>query len=253
MSKLPLIRRRDDAHGESVRDSATGGRQRLCAGSAAGAGRPTLETVAALAGVSMRGADEGPRALADAVPIVVNGRSARRSAVPYVDVANVEAARLAVRHLVDSGRRRIATIAGSPGAPGAADRLAGYRAEMRAARLRPIVAVGEFTYDSGGAAMRRLLTGHPRLDAVFAASDLMAHAAMRVLRLAGRRVPADVAVVGFDDTGPARYAEPPLTTVRLPIRDIGRTMARQVVRLADGEPVEPSLLLGTELVARQSG
>ena len=202
--------------------------------------------------VSMRGAEELPRALAGAVPVVVNGRSARRSAVPYVDVANVDAARSAVRHLVASGRRRIATIAGPPAVPGAVDRLAGYRAELRRAGLRPIETTGESTYDSGDAAMRRLLADHPRLDAVFAASELMAHTALPVLRRSGRRVPADVAVVGFDDTGPARYAEPPLTTVRLPIGDIGRTMARQVMRLAGGEPVEPSLLLGTELVPRES-
>lgn len=203
--------------------------------------------------VSMHGAEELPCTLAGlGVPVVVNGRPLGRSRVPYVDVANVDAARLAVRRLLESGRRRIATIAGPQTAPGAIDRLTGYRLEMRHSRRPLIEAFGDFTYESAGAAMRRLLDEHPRLDAVFAASDLMAHAAMRVLRLAGRRVPADVAVIGFDDTEPARYAEPPLTTVRLPIRDIGRTMARQVVRLAGGEPVEQSVLLGTELVARES-
>jgi DNA-binding LacI/PurR family transcriptional regulator len=203
--------------------------------------------------VSMHGAEGLPHTLAElGVPVVVNGRPLGRSSVPYVDVANVDAARLAVRRLVESGRRRIATIAGPQTVPGAIDRLTGYRAEMRDSRRRPVVAVADFTYESASSAMLRLLAEHPRLDAVFVASDLMAHAAMRVLRRSGRRMPADVAVIGFDDTEPARYAEPPLTTVRLPIHDIGRTMARQVVRLAGGEPVERSVLLSTEFVARES-
>jgi DNA-binding LacI/PurR family transcriptional regulator len=203
--------------------------------------------------VSMDGAEELPRTLADlGVPVVVNGRPSGPSPVPYVDVANVDAARLAVRRLIDSGRRRIATIAGPQTVPGAIDRLTGYREEMSGSRRRPVVAVGDFTYDSAGSAMRRLLTDHPQLDAVFVASDVMAHAAMRVLQRSGRRVPTDVAVIGFDDTEPARYAEPPLTTVRLPIHDIGRTMARQVVRQAGGEPVERSVLLSTEIIARES-
>ena len=203
--------------------------------------------------VSIHGADELPQTLADKnLPVVVNGRPMGRSTVPYVDVANADGARLAVRRLVGSGRRRIATIAGPQDAPGAVDRLAGYRAELRDSRRRPIVAVGNCTRESGSSAMRRLLAKHPRLDAVFVASDLMAHGAVRVLRMSGRRVPDDVAVIGFDDTEVARYTDPPLTTVHLPIQDIGRTMARQVLRIARGEPVEPSIVLGTEFVVRES-
>jgi DNA-binding LacI/PurR family transcriptional regulator len=203
--------------------------------------------------VSIHGADELPQTLAGKnLPVVVNGRPMGRSTVPYVDVANADGARLAVRRLVDSGRRRIATIAGPQDAPGAVDRLAGYRAELRDSRRRPIVAVGNCTQESGSSAMRRLLAEHPRLDAVFVASDLMAHGAVRVLRMSGRRVPDDVAVIGFDDTEVARYTDPPLTTVHLPIQDIGRTMARQVLRIARGEPVEPSIVLGTEFVVRES-
>jgi DNA-binding LacI/PurR family transcriptional regulator len=203
--------------------------------------------------VSLQGTDELPQRLADrGVPVVVNGRPMGRSAVPYVDVANADGARQAVRRLVDSGRQRIATIAGPSDAPGAIDRLAGYRAELRDAHRRPIVAHGNCTRESGRSAMQRLLGEHPRLDAVFVASDLMAQGAVRALRLSGRRVPDDVAVIGFDDTEVARYTDPPLSTVRLPIPDIGRTMARQVLRLADGNAVEPGVVLGTEVVVRES-
>jgi DNA-binding LacI/PurR family transcriptional regulator len=80
----------------------------------------------------------------------------------------------------------------------------------------------------------------------------MAHGAMRTLRNAGRRIPDDVAVVGFDDIELARYTEPPLTTVRQPIVDLGRELARQLLRLAGGEEIEPSVVLPTDLVLRET-
>jgi DNA-binding LacI/PurR family transcriptional regulator len=100
--------------------------------------------------------------------------------------------------------------------------------------------------------MRELLTNAPDLDAVFAASDLMADGALRALRQAGRRVPDDVAVIGFDDNAVAAYADPPLTTVRQPILEIGRSLARQLLRLLDGEDVPNAYMLPTELIIRES-
>ena len=158
-----------------------------------------------------------------------------------------------MRHLIDAGRQRIATIAGPPDMVAGVDRLAGYRTAIRASGRHPLVAVGDFTRESGGAAMLQLLTDDPGLDAVFVASDLMADGALRALRAQGRRVPDNVAVVGFDDVQLAQYTDPPLTTVHQPTFDIGRTLARQVLRLADGEQVEPALILPTGLVFRQSG
>ncbi len=202
---------------------------------------------------SMHGADPLPGTLARVgIPVVVNGRPMGRSSVPYVDVANEGGARLAVRHLLEAGRRRIATIAGPQDMIGGIDRLNGYRAELKDSDRRSIVAVGDFTRDSGTAAMRQLLADDPTLDAVFVASDLMADGAIRALRQAGRRVPDDVAVIGFDDSEIARYTEPPLTTIRQPVVDIGRTMARQLLRLATGETIEPAVVLATELVIRDS-
>ncbi len=80
----------------------------------------------------------------------------------------------------------------------------------------------------------------------------MAHAALRTLREAGRRVPDDVAVVGFDDIETAAYTEPPLTTVRQPIVELGRRMTRQLLRLAAGETIEQAVMLPTELIRRAS-
>ncbi len=202
---------------------------------------------------SMHGADPLPERLSRAgVPVVCNGRLLTQSQVPYVDVDNEDAARVAVRHLLDTGRRRVATIAGPQDMSAGIDRLKGYRSAMQDASRRSIVAVGDFTRQSGALAMSQLLADDPQLDAVFAASDAMADGALRALRQNGRRVPDDVAVVGFDDMEFARDTEPPLTTVRQPITDIGRTVARQVLRMAAGEEIEPVLLLPTELIKRES-
>jgi DNA-binding LacI/PurR family transcriptional regulator len=102
-------------------------------------------------------------------------------------------------------------------------------------------------------AMDRLLErpGDP-VDAVFAASDLMAAGALRALRVAGRRVPEDVAVVGFEDSAVARYAQPPLTTVRQPIEEMGRQATRLLLAQVAGEAGGMHLVLDTELVVRAS-
>jgi DNA-binding LacI/PurR family transcriptional regulator len=179
--------------------------------------------------------------------------AATQATVPYVDVDHFGGVAAAVRHLVDIGRRRIATIAGPQDMVAGVDRLAGYRAGVHEASRRTHIAVGDFTRESGARAMRHLLAGDPQLDAVFVASDLMAHGALQALKDAGRRVPQDVAVIGFDDIEISRYSEPPLTTVRQPIVDMGRTMAKQILGLVHGDDdVPPAVVLPTELVVRQS-
>ncbi|MFG1653737.1 LacI family DNA-binding transcriptional regulator [Micromonospora sp. NPDC049275] len=202
---------------------------------------------------SLHGADPLPGTLARlGIPVVVSGRPLGDVPVPYVDVDHVGGVTAAVRHLIDGGRRRIATIAGPQDMVAGIERLIGYRETMDAAGLPELIAVGDFTRESGAAAMDRLLTDHPDLDGVFAASDLMAHAALRTLRAAGRRVPEDVAVIGFDDIETAAYTEPPLTTVRQPIVELGRRMTQQLLRLAAGETIEPAVMLPTELIRRAS-
>ncbi|WP_422737107.1 LacI family DNA-binding transcriptional regulator [Micromonospora sp. WMMD729] len=202
---------------------------------------------------SLHGADPLPGTLARlGIPVVVSGRPLGDVPVPYVDVDHVGGVTAAVRHMIDSGRRRIATIAGPQDMVAGIERLNGYREAVSTAGLPELVAVGDFTRESGAAAMQQLLADHPDLDGVFAASDLMAHAALRALHAAGRRVPEDVAVVGFDDIETAAYTEPPLTTVRQPIVELGRRMTRQLLRLAAGEAIEPAVMLDTELIIRTS-
>ncbi len=202
---------------------------------------------------SLHGADPLPAALTRiGIPVVCNERSLGPTSPPYVGVDNVGGAEAAVRHLLDAGRNRIATIAGPQDMIGGIDRLTGYRNALRDSARRSIVAVGDFTLDSGYTAMRQLLDDDPRLDAVFVASDLMADGALQALRQAGRHVPDDIAVIGFDDIARAQYTDPPLTTVRQPIIEIGRQMARQLLRLVAGEDIEHRMTLPTELIVRQS-
>ncbi|MEU4233016.1 LacI family DNA-binding transcriptional regulator [Nonomuraea sp. NPDC026600] len=202
--------------------------------------------------ISMHGADPLPTALSRLrVPVVSYGRPAVPIDIPYVDNDNVGGAESAVRHLVESGRRRIATIAGPQDMIGGQDRLTGYRNILRDSDRRSIVAVGDFTRESGAVAMRQLLGDDPGLDAVFVANDLMAVGALQSLRLAGRRVPDDVAVVGFDDIEAAKYTEPPLTTVRHPVADQAAAMVQLLLGLFTGGSAEP-IILPTELVVRES-
>jgi DNA-binding LacI/PurR family transcriptional regulator len=193
------------------------------------------------------------------LPTVLGGRlpsMLRPSARPayFVDVDNVGGARQAVEHLLAGGRRRIATIAGPQDMGVGVARLTGYREAVRASgTAEELVAYGDFSEESGAAAMRQLLRRSPDLDAVFVASDLMACGALRALREAGRRVPDDVAVVGFEDAAVALRADPPLTTIHQPVDEMGRQMVRLLMSRIRGEPSEPPyVLLDTHLVRRRS-
>ncbi|MEU4685606.1 LacI family DNA-binding transcriptional regulator [Streptomyces xinghaiensis] len=187
-----------------------------------------------------------------AVPVVFGGRPV--GAVPrwYVDVDNTGGAREAAEYLVSLGRTRVAALCGRMDTEAGRARYRGYRDAMLAAGLDPFPPrEGDFTESSGAAAMAALLAEHPDVDAVFAANDNMGVGALRTLRGAGRRVPGDVAVVGFDDLAPARASDPPLTTVHQPIQALGREMARMVAALVNGQAPTP-LILPTRLVLRAS-
>lgn len=207
--------------------------------------------------VSLHGADPLPSdLLARGIPVVIGGRPASGIAASYVDVDNREGATTAVRHLVSLGRRRIATIAGPQDMPAGADRLEGYRAALAESGLAldpRLEAHADFTYEGGAAAMRRVLQAVPDVDAVFAASDLMAAGALSVLRSAGRRVPEDVAVVGFDDSPLAVTTDPPLTSVRQPVEEMGGDLVRLLADAIDRDiRTVRHVLLSTELVPRAS-
>jgi len=206
--------------------------------------------------VSLHGSDPLPEDLQErGIPVVVGGRPPG-TGISYVDVDNRGGAQSAVRHLLDLGRSRVATIAGPQDMPPGADRLAGYQETLSGAG-HPIeghlIEVGDFTLEGGRTAMERLLERAPDIDAVFAASDLMAVGALGALRAAGRRVPEEVAMVGFDDSPLASSSVPPLSSVRQPTEEMGREMTRLLLhdmRHSDDQPRR--VILDTKLVVRGS-
>jgi DNA-binding LacI/PurR family transcriptional regulator len=191
------------------------------------------------------------------VPAVQGGRQLDPGGVYHaVDVDNQAGAHLAVGHLLTRGRRRIAAITGPMDMVAAVHRLAGYRDALLTAGLtasESLIAHGDFGEASGEQAVRKLLTRRPDLDAVFAASDLMAIGALRGLAAAGRRVPRDVAVVGFGDSAAARLTQPRLTSVHQPVELMGQEMARMLGQLVRGEtPAQPILVLTPRLTVRDT-
>lgn len=198
-----------------------------------------------------------PRVLRhSAVPVVYLGRpvDSEPDVHSYVDVDNYGGARLATAELVAAGRRVIGTIAGPPDMGVAVDRVAGWRDVLTEEGLPvPPVAYGDFTADGGANAMARLLAAQPDLDGVFVASDLMATGALKVLGASGRRVPADVSVVGYDDSILAPTANPPLTSVRQPLEEMGRLMVEVLLQLLADPAAGPiQRILPAQLTRRES-
>ncbi len=190
----------------------------------------------------------------DEFPVVLLG-TVPDADVPSVDVDNSAGARQAVEHLLALGHRRIACITNAPLVHTAAlARLDGYRAALAGAGVEPReerVAAADFDAPSGHAAMTRLLE-QGDCTAVFAASDVVALGAMGALRAAGRRVPEDVSIVGFDDIPLAAYFDPPLTTVHLPAQELGHAVGTALTRLIAGRDVPNRTLLATTLTVRAS-
>jgi len=189
------------------------------------------------------------------IPIVACGRVlGHEQHISSVAADDRGGARAAVEHLIAAGRRRIATITGPQDTSGGVDRLQGYVEVLTAHGLTvdpSLVVHGDWSRESGSAAMRTLLHQAPDLDAVFAASDAMGAGSLPVLRAAGRVVPDDVRVVGFDDSGLAATLDPPLTTVRQPLDRISEEMVRLLLDVIAGRtPV--SVTVPTTVVVRGS-
>lgn len=150
--------------------------------------------------------------------------------VPYIGLENAEGARAAVAHLHETGRRTIAALHGQAGNACAEARREGYSRAIREFGLPDISATGKFRREDGYRLTQQLLATHPDIDAVFVGCDLMATGAMQALADAGRRIPADVAVVGFDDSVIAECATPPMSSVHQPVEAMAAAATRAMVR-----------------------
>jgi DNA-binding LacI/PurR family transcriptional regulator len=189
-----------------------------------------------------------------AIPVVISARPAQRIPTSFVDIEQGVGAQLAAEHLHARGCRRLATITGPLDMPAAQDRLTGFRGTLASHGIDDVPYVeGDFTRAGGEEAGRDLLSRHPDIDGLFVANDLMAEGVLQALQDLGRRVPDDVAVVGFDDSSAALACRPQLTTIRQPVEE----MAAEMVRLLLAHIREPgrlprSVIFQPTLVVRQS-
>lgn len=176
--------------------------------------------------------------------------------VPTVGATNWAGGLAATEHLIGLGHRRIGFIAGPPRLLCSRARLDGHRAALEAAGIESdpdLVQPGTFYHESGFQGAVSLLDLPDPPTAIFAASDQMAFGVYEAVRQRGLRIPDDLSVLGFDDLPEARWASPPLTTVRQPLTEMGTLAARTVLRLAKGEEIEsPRVELATHLVVRDS-
>jgi LacI family transcriptional regulator len=205
----------------------------------AGGGHEDTAEVEALAGVGL--------------PIHAIGRHPLDA--PAVRIDNVEAGRLATKHLLDRGRSRIAFLGGPSAHTTVADRRRGYEQALSAAGLRSDAGLElevRFSPADGGRAAQSLLAASTAFDGIFAFNDYLAIGAINMLIQAGRRVPEDVAVIGFDDIPLAAYFCPSLSSVAVPAYELGSVAADRLIRQLGGECVTDTVWLSTRVVPRQS-
>ncbi|MEU9010675.1 LacI family DNA-binding transcriptional regulator [Streptomyces sp. NPDC048479] len=183
------------------------------------------------------------------LPVVLIDDRGHHPEFPSVATTNREGGASAAGHLLAAGRSRPLIVTGRRHFGCVQDRLEGFLEVLPT----ELIAEGDFTELSGRLAVERQLATGRHFDSVFAHNDLSAAGALRALRAAGRSVPDDIAVVGFDDIPMAQHTEPPLTTVRQPMREMGETAARMLLAHLGGTaaPHEP-VILPTELIVRRS-
>jgi LacI family transcriptional regulator len=195
--------------------------------------------------------------LPGSVPAVLLSCALRDERYPVLSIDNVAGAHAMVMHLATLGHTRIAHISGGRGNHDADERIRGYHKALRDAGLEraPELEVdGDFTETSGYAAAKILIALSAPPTAIFAANDAMAIGVLSSLREAGKRVPADISVGGFDDVPLAQYLNPPLTSVHVPIDEMGdRAVNRLIAAIAgDAIPRRRHERIPTQLVVRAS-
>lgn len=195
-----------------------------------------------------------PQLLENKLPFVMIGRPSCPGPISFVDVDNVAGAYSAVSHLIRLGYQRIAAITGPVNTAVGLDRQQGYLNALneRGQTIdKSLIVEGDFTEMGGYVAMQRLLPYKP--DAVCVASDTMARGALRALRNAGVAVPGQIAVIGFDDLPASAISDPPLTTIRQPIRRVGALAVENLIDILKNKAEPPRcVIMPTQLVIRNS-
>jgi DNA-binding LacI/PurR family transcriptional regulator len=194
--------------------------------------------------------------VAAGAPFAIVEQPAPAGAAYSLLVANYEGAYTATKTLIEAGHRRIAFVDSVQRWPNIDQRGQGYAAALRAASLAQSILTfssPDWTAEGGMQATEQLLAHTPRPTAILAASDMLAVGAMFCLKQYGLRIPADMALIGFDDWEFTRYLDPPLSTIRLPAQQLGRQAAQLLIDHLQGRPpAQRQVVLPTELVLRSS-
>jgi DNA-binding LacI/PurR family transcriptional regulator len=188
------------------------------------------------------------------LPAVFVGHPSTGPALPYVGIDNRTAARDITLRLLETGRRRVGMIAAALDRDSGSERLAGFK-DALGVLFDPDLVVDYPLYSraNGEAGMRELLRRAPNVDGIFAGSDAIAAGAMDALRDAGRSIPGDVGIVGFDDSDWALRCQPPLSTVRQPADLLGRVAATTLLEIVSGDaPDNLGTILPTSIIWRAS-
>lgn len=189
------------------------------------------------------------------IPLVAACEAIPGADIPQIEIDNRMAACRMTQHLASLGHRRIAYVSGPASNILERERFQGYKDGLDAAGLSfdpALVIPGDYTIESGVRAGQDLVARSSRPTAVFCTSDEMAISLMRTLFSAGLRVPKDISVAGFDDIEFAAVAEPPLTTIHQPRRELGQAAAMALIDLLRGRASPKRIRLETELVIRDS-
>ncbi|HTS60397.1 MAG TPA: LacI family DNA-binding transcriptional regulator [Candidatus Acidoferrales bacterium] len=189
------------------------------------------------------------------IPVVLLNNQHPSEFAHSVLIDNVEASLQATRHLIQLGHRRIAYLGDRLGHQSDTERCAGYRRALEEAGLKfepALVVHGDGMPEGGAQAMAQLLGQLKRPTAVFCYNDMSALGAMRQIRTHRLKVPDDISVAGFDDLYISQYLEPPLTTVRQPMRQMGRMAMETLLHIFDGPYSTHNLRVEGQLIVRQS-
>ncbi|PTX59956.1 LacI family transcriptional regulator [Melghirimyces profundicolus] len=189
------------------------------------------------------------------IPIVVLDRAPGKSGCTVIRSQNAAGAVMAVRHLMETGCRKIAHIAGPGELITAQERLRGYRKAVKGFTWfdESLIVPGHFSIRGGERAVSGLLERHPDVDGIFAGNDLMAIGALKALQRMGRKIPRDISLCGFDGVEMSEWTEPELTTIAQPIYEMGRKAATHLIARIRGKAVKEDILeLDVRLVERNS-
>lgn len=188
-------------------------------------------------------------------PFVSTTTISEEDSMLHADINNYEAAGMAVEHLISLGHEKIGMVVASNSLTNSKQRFAAYKDTLAKHGLQfdgRLVAEGDTSMEGGYAAMSQILNRGCALSAVFVAGDIMAIGAMRALKEAGKRVPEDISIIGFDGIPEAEYTDPPLTTIKQPIFEKGKKAAQILINILENHQNNQSVNMDVELVKRGS-